>query len=89
MDCSTFTLSAVIAVIYFLCKFFETKYLAINDNDQDEDNKSSPIKGIIRDTAIVYACVWISGFILDQFHAELGGKIAYVPPIVFTDPPNF
>lgn len=90
MNCSTFTLSAVIAVIYFLCKFFETKYLGSASDEDDEENQvGSPIKGILRDTVMVYACVWIGGFILDQFHAERGGKTAYVPPMVFTDPPNF
>jgi len=90
MHCSTFNASAIVAVIFFVCKFFEVKFLSLNETDEDEeDGKAKPFKDILRDTVIVYASVWIGGFILDQFHAELGGIKTRAPPMVFTDPPNF
>jgi len=95
MNCSTFTLAAMISVIYFICKFFEVKFFSQanggqSENDDDDDVAAvKPFKEILRDTLLVYASVWIAGFILEQFHAELGNKSAKVAPMVFTDPPTF
>jgi Na+/H+ antiporter NhaD/arsenite permease-like protein len=91
MNCSTFTLAAIVSVIYFICKFFEVKFFAKAGSDDDDDDASEvkPFKEILRDTLLVYASVWIAGFILEQFQAELGNKAVKVAPMVFTDPPNF
>ena len=94
MNCSTFTLAAIISVIYFLCKFFENKFFSqvnVNKEDEDDDDggNAKPFKDILRDTLLVYASVWIAAFILEQFQAELGNKGVKAPPMVFTDPPNF
>ena len=93
MNCSTFTLAAFVSVIYFICKFFEVKFFAQtidNSNDDDEDAPAvKPFKEILRDTLLVYASVWMAGFVLEQFQAELGNKAVKVAPMVFTDPPNF
>ena len=94
MNCSTSIISAVVAVIYFICKFFEVKFFAAKEEDNEdeddcEDGKSKPLKEILRDTVLVYISVWIGAFILDQFQADLGGKMARPPQMVFTDPPNF
>ena len=94
MNCFTSIISAVVAVIYFICKFFEVKFFAAKEGDAEEDDdcedgKSKPLKEILRDTVLVYISVWIGAFILDQFQAELGGKTARAPQMVFTDPPNF
>jgi len=93
MYCSTSIIAAIIAVVFFICKFFEIKFFAKTNTEDDEnekeDDKSKPLKEILRDTILVYISVWIGGFVIDQFPSELGGKIMRAPPIVFTDPPNF
>jgi hypothetical protein len=90
MNCSTFTLAAIISVIYFICKFFEVKFFTkANEDEDDEASNVKPFKDILRDTLLVYASVWIAAFILEQFQAELGNKGVKSAPMVFTDPPNF
>jgi len=99
MNCSTFTLAAAVAIIFFICKFMEVQLFAkmnkmTDNNDDDDENdeatNAKPFKDILRNTALVFSSVWIASFILSQFENELGLKGGTkAPPMVFTDPPNF
>jgi hypothetical protein len=76
-----FVFAGIISIIFFIAKFFETKYL---------DDEAKPLKIIIRDTLIVYMGVIVGGFVLDQLKPVMDG-VEGVPviPLAFTDNPPF
>ena len=73
-----FFIATVISVIYLIAKFLERRYIL-------KENK--PLSILIRDALIVYFCVVVSSFILDQMKPMIqkGGQNSQV----FTDHPDF
>lgn len=75
---SIFVTAAVVAIIFFIGKFIEMRFI-------EKENK--PLKLLIRDSLLVYVCVISGFFILDQLSPIIqnGGS----NPVVFTDNPEF
>jgi hypothetical protein len=75
---SIFVTAAVVAIIFFIGKFIEMRFI-------EKENK--PLKLLIRDSLLVYVCVISGFFILDQLNPIIqnGGS----NPVVFTDNPEF
>jgi len=66
----------VVSIMYIIFRFIEMRFIL-------KENK--PLKGLFRDTIIVYLSTVSGLFVLDQFATNIG-KLA---PKVFTDIPNF
>jgi uncharacterized membrane protein len=75
-----FIIAFIIAITFLIIKFLEMRYI---------EKESKPLKILIRDTLIVYFCVIISNFVIEQINPIMsGGKNSFITP-VFTDNPNF
>ena len=74
---SIFLVAAIIAIVYFLAKFIEMRFITKN-------NKS--FKVLIRDSLLVYGSAIVGNFVFDQFKTvQIGGKSLEA----FTDTPGF
>ena len=76
-----FVIAGIIAVIFFLAKFIEMRFV---------EKESKPLKLLIRDSLIVYFSVIVGYFILEQLKPVIqnGGEGHKTTP-VFTDNPGF
>jgi len=73
----SFTNATVIAIIYFVAKFAEIKFVS---------KENRPIKLLIRDTVVVFAAGITGMYIINYFNAE---TIQTVATDAFTGNPNF
>jgi hypothetical protein len=78
-------IGAVVAVVYFLLKFIEMRFV-------DHDNQK-PVKVLIRDAIVVCISSILAVFILNQFEnissGSGGGGGGGGAPAVFVDTPGF
>lgn len=77
-----FIISAIIAVVFFIIKFIEMRFI---------EKEAKPLKILFRDTLIVYVGA-ILGFLLNNQLKPIiqnGGVSHSVNPAVFTDNPSF
>jgi len=78
-----FLISAIISVVFFLCKFIETKFI-------EKDSNTKQLKYIFRDSLLVYFSSLLSLFLFDQISPMIGGGIESNKTVdVFTDNPHF
>ena len=75
-----FIIASVIAFFYLIIKFIEMRFI-------EKDNK--PIKVLIKDTLVVYLCVILGNFIVEQINPSLLGEETNTVTQVFTDTPGF
>jgi hypothetical protein len=76
-----FIIATLIAFFYIIVKFIEMRFI-------EKDNK--PLKVLIKDTLVVYLCVLLGNFIIEQINPTLLGEEApSVITQVFTDTPGF
>ena len=75
---SIFVTAAIISIVFFIAKFLEMRFI-------EKENK--PLKFLIRDSLIVYICVILGYFILNQLNPIIQGSDKN--PLVFTDNPSF
>jgi hypothetical protein len=73
-----FLVAGIIAVIFLIAKFIEMRFI-------EKENK--PLKLLIRDTILVYLCIVIGLFTIDQLKPVI--NVENVSPAVFTDNPTF
>jgi uncharacterized membrane protein YcfT len=78
-------LSVAISVLFFAYKVFEMKYV---------DKESKPLKVIVRDTIVVFTCVFIPMLLFFQFDGKMNeifnmGDAPAGPTKVFTGEPGF
>lgn len=76
-----FIVASLIAFFYIVVKFIEMRFI-------EKDNK--PLKVLIKDTLVVYLCVILGNFIIDQLNPSiLGEEVTKKVTQVFTDTPGF
>ena len=76
-----FIIASLISFFYLIVKFIEMRFI-------EKDNK--PLKVLIKDTLVVYLCVLLGNFIVEQINPSLLGKDATNKVTqVFTDNPGF
>jgi len=76
-----FIIASIIAFFYLIIKFIEMRFI-------EKDNK--PIKVLIKDTLVVYLCVILGNFIVEQINPSLlGEETINTVTQVFTDTPGF
>ena len=76
-----FIVASLIAFFYIVVKFIEMRFI-------EKDNK--PLKVLIKDTLVVYLCVILGNFIIEQINPSLLGEEATKKVTqVFTDTPGF
>ena len=76
-----FIIASLISFFYIIVKFIEMRFI-------EKDNK--PLKVLIKDTLVVYLCVLLGNFIVEQINpALLGEDVTNTVTQVFTDNPNF
>jgi hypothetical protein len=76
-----FIIASLISFFYLIVKFIEMRFI-------EKDNK--PLKVLIKDTLVVYLCVLLGNFIVDQINPSLLGEEATnTVTQVFTDTPGF
>jgi len=77
-------IGAAVAIIYFLLKFVEMRFV-------DLDNQK-PLKVLVRDSIVVCISSILAVFILNQFDnisSGNGSTSGSTPPAVFVDTPGF
>jgi len=76
-----FIIASLISFFYLIVKFIEMRFI-------EKDNK--PLKMLIKDTLVVYLCVLLGNFIVEQINPSLLGEEATnTVTQVFTDNPGF
>jgi len=76
-----FIIASLISFFYLIVKFIEMRFI-------EKDNK--PLKMLIKDTLVVYLCVLLGNFIVEQINPSLLGEEATnTVTQVFTDSPGF
>lgn len=76
-----FIIASLISFFYIIVKFIEMRFI-------EKDNK--PLKVLIKDTLVVYLCVLLGNFIVEQINPSLLGEEATnTVTQVFTDNPGF
>lgn len=76
-----FIIASLISFFYIIAKFIEMRFI-------EKDNK--PLKILIKDTLVVYLCVVMGYFIIEQINPSLLGKeVTKTATQVFTDNPGF
>jgi len=76
-----FIIASLISFFYIIVKFIEMRFI-------EKDNK--PLKVLIKDTLVVYLCVLLGNFIVEQINPSLLGEEATNKVTqVFTDNPGF
>lgn len=74
----TFMNAAVFSVIYFLFRLFEMRIIL---------KENRPLKGVLRDSLVVYLSILTGNFLLDQLSPLANGLPSQ--PSVFTNDPQF
>lgn len=78
---NVFIIASLISFFYLIIKFIEMRFI-------EKDNK--PLKVLIKDTLVVYLCVLLGNFIVEQINPSLLGEDATNKVTqVFTDNPGF
>lgn len=78
---NVFIIASFISFFYLIVKFIEMRFI-------EKDNK--PLKVLIKDTLVVYLCVLLGNFIVEQINPSLLGEEATnTVTQVFTDNPGF
>jgi len=76
-----FIIASLISFFYLIVKFIEMRFI-------EKDNK--PLKVLIKDTLVVYLCVLLGNFIVEQINPSLlGEEVTNTVTQVFTDNPGF
>ena len=76
-----FLVAGVITFIFFISKFLEMRYV---------EKEARPLKLLIKDALLVFACIVVGNFILEQVNPVLNDTLsATTVPTVFTDNPPF
>lgn len=88
---NTIVLASSIAIVYFICKFLEMRYV---------NNESEPLRGVLKDSVMVFVCSLFGIFASEQVllnksftdmlnigGASIGGTDKKAE--AFTDPPDF
>ena len=76
-----FIIASLISFFYLIVKFIEMRFI-------EKDNK--PLKVLIKDTLVVFLCVLLGNFIVEQINPSLLGEEATnTVTQVFTDNPGF
>lgn len=76
-----FVIASLIAFFYMIVKFIEMRFI-------EKDNK--PLKVLIKDTLVVYLCVLLGNFIIEQINPSLlSEEVSSKVTQVFTDTPGF
>lgn len=75
-----FVVASLIAFFYIIFKFIEMRFL---------DKQNIPFKVLIKDTLVVFSCVLIGIFIVEQINPTLLGESTVNVTQVFTDNPGF
>ena len=75
-----FVVAAIIAVIFFIVKFLEMRFV---------EKESKPLKFIIRDTLVVYVSVVAGDFVVGQLAPFMNEEVALQAPNAFVDNPPF
>lgn len=76
-----FIIASLISFFYLIVKFIEMRFI-------EKNNK--PLKVLIKDTLVVYLCVLLGNFIIDQINPSLlGSETTNTVTQVFTDNPGF
>ena len=75
-----FLVAGIISIIFFVAKFLEMQYV---------EKESKPLKILIRDALVVYVCVVVGMFILEQLTPVIKETVVPTSPIAFTDNPPF
>lgn len=76
-----FIIASLISFFYLIIKFIEMRFI-------EKDNK--PLKVLIKDTLVVYLCVLLGNFIVEQINPSLLGEdVTNTVTQVFTDNPGF
>ena len=77
-----FILSGIIAVVFFIIKFIEMRFI---------EKEAKPLKILFRDTLIVYISAILGFLINNQLKPIIqnGGVVTSANPAVFTDNPSF
>ena len=76
-----FLVAGVITFIFFISKFLEMRYV---------EKEARPLKLLIKDALLVFACIVVGNFILEQVNPVLNDTLsATIVPSVFTDNPPF
>ena len=81
-----FVVGSVIAVVYFLLKFIEMRFV--------ETDGQKPMKVLIRDTIVVCVASVLGIFVIDQFKileksGDSSSAGSSAAPAVFVDTPGF
>lgn len=78
---SIFVIAAAVSFVFLLVKFLEMRHV---------EKESKPLKVLVKDALIVYFCVILGNFIINQIYSSVmnGGGGAVATP-VFTDNPSF
>jgi hypothetical protein len=75
-----FLVAGIIAVIFFIAKFLEMRYI---------DEEPKPLKLLIRDSLLVYVSVVTGNFIVEQLNPVINETVIPLEPLAFTDNPPF
>jgi hypothetical protein len=75
-----FLVAGLIAVIFFVAKFLEMRYV---------DKDAKPLKLLVKDSLLVFISVIAGNFILEQLKPVIDENMARVNPAAFTDNPPF
>lgn len=76
-----FIIASLISFFYLILKFIEMRFI---------EKDSKPLKVLIKDTLVVYLCVLLGNFIVEQINPSLLGEEATNKVTqVFTDNPGF
>jgi hypothetical protein len=75
-----FLVAGLIAVIFFVSKFLEMRYV-------DKDTK--PLKLLVKDSLLVFISVIAGNFILEQVKPVIDENLTQANPAAFTDNPPF
>lgn len=78
---SIFIIASLISFFYLVVKFIEMRFI---------EKDSKPLKVLIKDTLVVYLCVLLGNFIIEQINPSLlGEEGTNTVTQVFTDTPGF
>ena len=75
-----FLVAGLIAVIFFVAKFLEMRYV---------DKDAKPLKLLVKDSLLVFISVIAGNFILEQVKPVIDENLTQANPAAFTDNPPF